>query len=135
MAPPALSTVPQDDPVRVLMLKALAAIRSDHFADYFDLFAEDAVWMMPNARQDVGLEQARSFYRFTDKFRFDQKAEVDELVVSDDWAFARVTFDGYLRPKYDQSAPLRSVSRHIWIMRKGANGWKIVRDIWNTPRD
>ena len=132
---PALNTVPQDDPVRVLMLKALAAIRSDHFEDYFALFAEDALWMMPNAGQDVNLAEARSFYRFTDKFRFDQTAKVDELVVSGDWAFARVSFDGHLRPKYDTSPPLRSISRHIWIMRRGPDGWKITRDIWNTPRE
>ncbi len=135
MAPPALGTVAQDDPVRLLILEALRILRSDHFEDYFDLFTDDAVWMMPNSKKDIGLEEARSFYGFTDKFRFDQQADVEELVVERDWAFARITFDGYLRSKHDDSPPLRSVSRHIWVMRREGRGWKIARDIWNTPRD
>ena len=70
------------------------------------------------------------------KFRFDQETVVDEVVVADDWAYVRVNFDGYLRPKVDDgSPPLRSVSRHIWILQKQIDGgWKIARDIWNTPK-
>ncbi len=134
--PPALNSVQaKDDAVRLLVLQALDLIRSDHFDDYFDLFTADAVWMMPNAFADVGMTQARRFYRFTEKFRFDQTATVEELVVSGDWAFARISFDGYLRPKVGDSAPLRSVSRHLWVMRNDRGKWKIARDIWNTPRD
>ena len=65
-----------------------------------------------------------------------RKTAVDEVVVSGDAAFVRVSFDGYLRPKVDDgSPPLRSVSRHIWILRRQTDGnWKIARDIWNTPK-
>lgn len=134
---PALARVRQEDEaVKDLILKALEVIRSDDFDRYFDLFTEDAVWMMPSSFNDVQQEEARSFYRFTQKFRFDQESAVDEIVVSDDWAYVRVSFDGYLRPKLDDgSPPLRSVSRHIWILRRQDNGeWKIARDIWNTPK-
>ena len=111
-------------------------IRSDDFDRYFDLFTDDAVWMMPSSLKDVHQAEARSFYRFTRKFRFDQEIAVDEVVVSGDSAYVRVSFDGYLRPKADDgSLPLRSVSRHIWILKKQSNGtWKIARDIWNTPK-
>ena len=135
---PALSQVSSDyDSVRALILKALAVIRSDNFDEYFDLFSEDAIWMMPSKYSDVNKAGARNFYRFTAKFRFDQTTSIDELVVADDWAFVRVSFDGYLRPKFeDGSPPLRSVSRHIWILKRELDGsWKIARDIWNNPRD
>ena len=135
---PALSEVTGDyDGVRSLILRAFEVIRSDNFQDYFDLFSDDAVWMMPSSYHDVDKEHARSFYGFTDKFRFDQTSCVEELVVADDWAFVRVSFDGYLRPKGDDIAPpLRSVSRHIWILRRQSdNSWKITRDIWNNPKD
>jgi ketosteroid isomerase-like protein len=134
---PALSTVSSaDNEVKTLILQALEIIRSDDFDRYFDLFTDDAVWMMPSSYQDVRVDEARSFYRFTSKFRFDQETAVEELVISDDWAFARVSFDGYLRSKFDASAPpLRSVSRHIWILRQQTDGsWKIARDIWNNPK-
>lgn len=134
---PALARVRQEDEaVKDLILKALDIIRSDDFERYFDLFTEDAVWMMPSSFRDVHLDEARSFYGFTQKFRFDQETAVDEIVVSEDWAYVRVSFDGYLRPKVDDgSPPLRSVSRHIWILKRQLNGeWKISRDIWNTPK-
>lgn len=136
MSPPALTSVPDSyEDVKKLILDALNIIRSDNFDPYFDLFTDDAVWMMPNSYKDISIDEARNFYGFTSKFRFDQQASIEELVVSGDWAFARVSFDGYLRAKHDTSAlPLRSVSRHIWILRRETDGqWKIARDIWNNP--
>ncbi len=134
---PALSKLPEGyDSVRHTILRALEVIRSDHFEDYFDLCTPDALWMMPSSHRDIGIEEAKQFYGFTKNFRFDQEVTVDELVVVDDLAYVRVTFDGYLRPKKDQTAqPLRSVSRHIWILRRQAAGdWKISRDVWNNPK-
>lgn len=126
----------EDEAVKDLILEALNVIRSDDFDRYFDLFTDDAVWMMPSSYRDVHVDEARTFYGFTRKFRFDQETLVDELVVSGDVAYVRVSFDGYLRPKVDDgSPPLRSVSRHLWILKRQADGrWKIARDIWNTPR-
>jgi len=137
MTPPALSKTSGDyDNVKLLILNALEIIRSDHFDDYFDLFTDDAVWMMPSNFRDVRVDEARAFYGFTKKFRFDQETAIDELVVMGDWAYVRLTFDGYLRSRTDDTAPpLRSVSRHIWILRRQLDdSWKIARDIWNTPK-
>jgi ketosteroid isomerase-like protein len=122
--------------VKQLILEALAIIRSDDFNRYFDLFTEDAVWMMPSNNEDVHIDKARTFYGFTKNFWFDQEASIDELVISNDVAFVRVSFDGYLRPKKDSSAqPLRSISRHIWILQSQIDSsWKISRDIWNNPK-
>lgn len=134
---PALARVREEDQaVSNLILEALDVIRSDDFDRYFDLFTDDAVWMMPSSFKDIHQDEARSFYGFTRKFKFDQETVVDEVVVSGDSAFVRVSFDGFLRPKVDDgSPPLRSVSRHIWILQKQSNGeWKIARDIWNTPK-
>ena len=133
----ALGRVKEDDrAVKDLILEALEVIRSDDFDRYFDLFSEDAVWMMPSSFRDVHQDEARSFYSFTRKFKFDQETAVEEVVVSEDWAYVRLNFEGYLRPKIDDgSPPLRSVSRHIWILRKQLDGsWKIARDIWNSPK-
>lgn len=137
MAPALAKISDDDDAVKLLILRALEIIRSDDFDRYFELFTDDAVWMMPNSFKDVKVEEARSFYRFTDKFRFDQKTTVEEVVLMGNSAYVRVGFDGYLRSKFDESAPpLRSISRHIWILKKQLDGsWKIARDIWNNPKD
>ncbi len=136
MAPALARVRTEDEAVKSLILEALDVIRSDDFDRYFDLFTDDAVWMMPSNFDDVHQTKARSFYRFTRKFKFDQETSVDEVVVSDDWAYVRLSFNGYLRPKMeDGSPPLRSVSRHIWILQRQPDGaWKIARDIWNTPK-
>ena len=134
-APSQIST--NDDSVKQLILRALEVIRSDHFDDYFDLFTKDAAWMMPSSNKDVHIDEARNFYGFTKNFWFDQETSIDEIVVSGDYAFVRVSFDGFLRPKkQDSSPPLRSVSRHIWILQHQIDGaWKICRDIWNNPKE
>ena len=62
---------------------------------------------------------------------------LNEIGVSGDLAFARISMQGFLRPKDDpRGTPLRSVSRHIWLFEKQSDGeWKISRDIWNNPKD
>ena len=122
--------------VKKLILDALAIIRSDNFDPYFDLFTEDAIWMMPSSTEDVHIGKAKTFYGFTKNFWFDQETSIDELLISGDVAFVRVSFDGYLRSKRDEYAPpLRSKSRHIWILQRQIDdSWKISRDIWNNPK-
>jgi ketosteroid isomerase-like protein len=140
MSPPALSRISSPskayDDVKKLLLEALRIIRSDDFTPYFDLFSDDAVWMMPSSLKDSGKKEAESFYGSTKKFRFDQEIAIEELNIVDDMAYVRVSFDSYLRAKNDSTAPpLRSVSRHLWILRKQPQGeWKITRDIWNNPK-
>lgn len=123
--------------VKRAVLDALAALRSDNFEQYFESFTDDALWMMPSKNHDVGIDEARQFYRFTKNFRFDQEVKVEELLVENHMAVVRLSFDGYLRAKKDETAaPLRSVSRHVWIMRKCQDDvWRISRDIWNNPKD
>ncbi|MFT5011670.1 MAG: ketosteroid isomerase-like protein [Patiriisocius sp.] len=136
MAPALLQLDEEYSSVRRAILQALAAIRSDYFDDYFDCFTDDAVWMMPSKSHDVHIEEAKKFYGFTKNFRFDQETTIDELVVEKDLAMVRVSFDGYLRSKRDDTAtPLKSVSRHLWVMRRCTDGeWRISRDIWNNPK-
>lgn len=137
MAPALAKVEERHSGVKRAILAALAALRSDEFETYFDCFTDDAVWMMPSKNHDVGIDEARKFYGFTKNFRFDQEVAVEELNVENDLAVVRVSFDGYLRSKKDESAaPLRSVSRHVWIMRRCLDGeWRISRDIWNNPKD
>jgi ketosteroid isomerase-like protein len=127
----------EEDAARQLILEAIRCLQSDNFESYFDLFSEDAVWMMPSKFGDVGIAEARKFYNFTAKFRFEQESTIDELRVFEDWGFARLSFDGYLVAKQDSTAaPIRSVSRHIWMIARQPSGrWKITRDMWNNPRD
>lgn len=137
MTPQPLPQVMDDkQAVRDLIEQAVQCLQSDHFDDYFDLFTDDAVWMLPSRFQDIGIDEARTFYGFTEKFQFEQQLTIDEIMVAGDWGFARISLDGHLRAKSDlQSAPLRSISRHMWILQRQQDGrWMIARDIWNNPK-
>ncbi len=132
----AVATVDPLESIRNLVDAAFSLIRAGDFDGYFNLFTEDAVWMLPSDFEDVNRAKARSFYGFTDKFRFDQQMTINELGVSGDLGFARISMDGFLRPRDDpKGSPLRSVSRHIWLFERQSSGqWKISRDIWNNPK-
>ena len=121
-----------EDELRVqhLVLDAINRTQSDDFDRFFDLFTLEATWMLPSQVTDVGLEEAKQFYRFTRNFRFEQQVTIDEV------AFARLTFDGYLVPKVEPtSGSIRSVSQHLWMMRKGlSGGWLLDHVVWNTPK-
>ena len=122
--------------IRELIARAVQTLQSDRFPDYFDLFTDDAVWMIPSSFMDIGISEARTFYGFTENFRFDQELTVNEIIVSGDWAFARISLDGHLREKGDvEAAALRSISRHMWMFQRQQDGsWLIARDIWNNPK-
>ena len=84
----------------------------------------------------INRTQSDDFDRFFDLFTPEQQVNIDEVRVFAEVAFARLTFDGYLVPKADPtSGSIRSVSRHLWMMRKDvAEGWRLDRVIWNTPK-
>ncbi len=137
MTPQPLTEIADDrQAIRNLIEQAARSLQSDDFGDYLDLYTDDAVWMIPSSFKDIHISEARYFYGFTEKFRFDQDLTVNEIIVAGDWAFARISLDGYLRAKNDvQSAPLRSISRHVWIFQRQRDGcWRIARDIWNNPK-
>ena len=48
-----------------LILRAIEIIRSDDFDQYFNLFTDDAVWMMPSSYDDVYKEEARNCLLYT----------------------------------------------------------------------
>ena len=123
--------------VQRLLLNAINCTQSDNFFSYFDLFTPDAVWMMPSNRHDVSLSEAKRFYRFTDKFRFEQQVTIDEVQIFSQRGFARISFDGYLIAKRDLTAPpMRSISRHLWLFAQDDNGdWLLTQNIWNNPRE
>ena len=137
MSNPALTeTSTGREAVIELVSQVLKITQSDNFDPYFDFFTDDAHWMMPSSSRDIGLAEAKSFYSFTKKFRFEQQTEINEILVSGDLAMARISLDGYLKPKQaSETSALRSISRHIWILQRQASGeWKISHDIWNNPK-
>jgi uncharacterized protein (TIGR02246 family) len=111
-----------------------AAGRAGDLDAFMDNFSEDAIVMLSNRREDADKSAIRNFFHFLEDECFDQEITKDEIQVMGDWAFARVTFDGYRRPKTGAGEPRRVLSRHLMILKRSKDGvWKLHRDIWIRP--
>ena len=111
-----------------------AAGRAGNLDAYMDNFSEDAIVMLSDRREDADKSATRGFFHFLEDNAFDQEITKDEIQVMGDWAFARVTFDGYLRPKTGSAEPHRVLSRHLMILKRSTDGvWKLKRDVWINP--
>jgi uncharacterized protein (TIGR02246 family) len=100
---------------------------------FMNVFAEDALWMLPNQREDGNKAEAREYYGFLNNYAFDVRMTKDEIQVSGaDWAFARVTFEGHLNPKPEVEGESTTIlGRHFMVFKRQDSGvWKIARDIW-----
>ena len=95
----------------------------------------DALSIADDLRNPVTLDEALKMYKSVN-VRAISPITVDEIMVSGDLGFARVTYATEFLSK--DGRPLqRLYSRHFYILRRQKSGsWKIVRDIWsNIPYD
>ena len=122
--------------IRMLLQKWETTAEADDFYGCFDLYADDAIWMRPNAIVDLTKEEVMPIYHsFMKDYVFDQDLTIQEIQICGEYAFARLTADGWLKPKQnDDKKNWRAISRHLLILKKQNNGsWLIFRDIFNNP--
>ena len=118
-----------------LFAKVMEASRKGDFEMYLSLYTDDAVWMLKDRLTDAGKAEIRPVYKFMEEYSFDQELTINEIKVVEDWAYARITADGWLVPKPGiEGERQRAVSRHIMILRRQPDGvWKFTRDIYINP--
>jgi ketosteroid isomerase-like protein len=113
-----------------------AAGRAGDLDAFMANFADDAVLMLDDRMEDANKEDIREYFEFLGGSYFDQKISKDEIQICDGWAFARVTFDGYLHPKPNEDGEsCRVVSRHFMMFKRGNKNWKLARDVWIFPSE
>jgi ketosteroid isomerase-like protein len=97
------------------------------------LFAEDLIWMPPNAPIVVDLDAFRQFgeaqfEQFDANYRFFS----DEIVVLGDWAFNRGGYTAKISLQAGGAA-LEDTGKCIWILKRQSDGsWKFDTVIWNS---
>ena len=111
----------------------IAALNSGNVEAWVALFTDDGVQMPPNAPANVGQEMIRSWSQaFLDTFRTEFRLLVDEVRLTDDWAFERGTYTITLTLKAGGEL-LHDVGKYITIYQRQAEGtWGVARDIWNS---
>jgi uncharacterized protein (TIGR02246 family) len=124
------------DAIRAIFETVVLSAEEGDLEGYLALYADDAVWMFKDRLEDAGKDEARQLYRFMEQYSFDQEVSLDEIVVAGDWAFVRLTADGWVVPKPGvEGDRRRAVSRHLTLARRQTDGsWKLARDIFVNPK-
>ncbi len=119
----------------VLILVAVVAAFSAGDADTLVTFYPNDVVLLPAGQPPVvGKEDALTWAQsFFDEFTVDEfTSPVDEVVVANDWAFARGPFSWILSPKAGGD-PVQDSGNFMVIWHRAPDGsWKRARVIWNT---
>jgi uncharacterized protein (TIGR02246 family) len=111
----------------------VAALNSGDAQAWAALFTEDAVQMPPNAPENIGRPNIRSWSQaFLDQFRVHFALAVDEVHIASDWAFERGSYTISLTAKAG-GPPLKDIGKYITIYQRDPElGWRMARDIWNS---
>jgi uncharacterized protein (TIGR02246 family) len=113
-----------------------AAGRAGDLDAFMANFADDAVLMLDDRMGDANKDDIREYFEFLGDYFFDQIVSKDEIQICGDWAFARLTFDGYLHPKPETDGESdRVVSRHFMMFKRDNDIWKVIRDMWIFPNE
>jgi uncharacterized protein (TIGR02246 family) len=111
--------------IRALIDTWMAAAKEGDVRTVLDLMTDDVVFMVPG-REPFGKQEFAAMARSQQELRIDGKADIRELQVLGDWAFAR----NFL--KVGMQVPgSNSVERSgytLSIYRKANGRWRLARD-------
>ena len=99
---------------------------------WVDHFAEDIVAMPPNEATMKGKEASRQWAQpGFDQFNMEEIITIEEIEVSGNWAFARVSYTLKSTPKAGGET-FQANGKIIWIFKRQTDGtWKASHVIWN----
>jgi uncharacterized protein (TIGR02246 family) len=119
--------MPEDErAIRTLIANWIAASRSGDIARVLSLMAEDVIFLVPG-QPPFGKQKFAEASRGMRDLRIDGKSDVQEVVVSGEWAWCRTQL------QISVTAPDGKVVRRsgatLSILRKQADGsWLLARD-------
>jgi uncharacterized protein (TIGR02246 family) len=119
-----------------VLKQTVEAFNSEDTESFLSFFSDDVIRMQPDTWSDITKDDIRKWYEnVKDKFTYQCKISIDEIIVTGDWAIVRNTCKGKLIPKRGgDPVPGFGGSRHVTILKKQLDGsWKIARDMWNNP--
>ncbi len=98
------------------------------------LYTNDGVFMPSNAPSAIGQEQVKESYEFVFKtIKLNIEFFIDEIVVKDDFAFARTTSKGTTLI-YATGQTVPEENRELFVLQKRNEQWKIARYMFNKMK-
>ena len=128
-----VSTEADVEALRDMMRQIDAAINAGNLDGPMAFYADDAVQMPPNIPIFIGKEAIRSgLEEFLAANTVEQRSTVEDIRVSGDWAFLRLSYTMSITSK-DGGDTTTEVGKWVLICQRQADGsWRIATEIWNT---
>lgn len=112
--------------IRELVETWMEASKAGDIATVLDLMTDDVVFMTAGG-EPFGKEEFRVSSESMKDMEMDGRADVRELEVSGDWAWARTHIELTMRPP--DAEPIRRSGYTLTILKKSADGrWRLFRD-------
>ena len=134
MKPKTQDTEDDEKAIRAWLDRYVANNNAGDFDAYGDFWAEDAMWLPPDAPVVEGKEAILAYARpFFEGYTISQRFTVEEIEVANGFAFARVNSTERYTPKADQGEPLDLNDKAIFILQRKPDGsWVSTHCIWNS---
>lgn len=117
-----------EDAIRAVVDRWIAATRAGDGAAVLDLMTDDAVFLVPGQPpfgKPAFAAAARA--QAAEGLRFDARSEIEELQVLGDWAFLRTRLRVTATPP-DGGETVTRAGRTLTILRKDGGRWRLARD-------
>ncbi len=127
------TAITDDSSIRELISTLQHVNNTGDIMGWVDIFADDFVLMPANGaavttREGLESTAVSSFSRY----RYNITITPIEIVVLDDWAFARTSVTGSVVPVGDRN-PIRVDAKELMILRQRPDGgWRLARLIGNS---
>ena len=115
----------EEDEIRAVVQRWMAASHAGDAKAVLDMMTDDVVFMVPG-REPFGKQEFAAMSRSGPAPRIDGSAEIRELQVLGEWAFARSFLEVAMQTPGN---PVERSGYTLTIYRKGTDGrWRLARD-------
>lgn len=120
--------------VENLLFSYRDALNASDVNKVLPLYTNDGVFMPSNAPTAIGREQVKASYEFVfSQIQLNIDFYIDEIVVNDDYAFARTTSKGTTFIHANKQT-VAEENRELFVLQKINGQWKIARYMFNKMK-
>jgi ketosteroid isomerase-like protein len=107
-------------------------VNSGSSAGVAEVYAQNITMMPPGEPAQNGIAALQSWWDgMASQVTLNVRYTSSDVTVAGDWAFDRYTGEVTITPKAG-GAPTTEVIKGVHVLQKGADGWRIVQDVWNS---
>ena len=131
---PAVNVEAEVEAIRNWVKESYAAADSGDVEDYIRFWAEDVIWMPPNAPIIQGTSATRELLQpYFEQIITHREIFVEEIKVTDDFAFTRINSKEKYTPRTGESESIEANFKAIILLQRMADGtWLGTHYIWNS---